>query len=221
MTIEGVDITPGSGKSIAVDTVNVGGGNKEFQILKIALGAEDAFDLVVDSGQQTMANSLPITMASDQLPIVVGKKLKNIALTPTISTSVYVAGYCVGGKLTLTDAMRASGASGLWHSLHIIDRGNQKAALVIQIYNANPTAATLTDHTTVAYSTDLGKVIATVLVTAADYNSAGGISFADIIIDHAVAASGSAHLYASATCVGVPDYVTTTDLTYDFGFIQW
>lgn len=69
MAIEGVDITPGSGKTIAVDTVNVGGGNKEFQVLKIALGAEDALDLVLDSGQQTMANSLPVTIASNQASI--------------------------------------------------------------------------------------------------------------------------------------------------------
>jgi hypothetical protein len=67
MTIESVGITPGSGKNIAVDTVT----SQEYQCIKIALGAEDAMDCLIDSGQQTMANSLPIAIASNQsaLPI--------------------------------------------------------------------------------------------------------------------------------------------------------
>lgn len=62
MAIEYVSITPGAGKNIAVDTI---GGN-EFQIVKLGLGAEDALDNVVDAGQQTMAASVPVVVASDQ-----------------------------------------------------------------------------------------------------------------------------------------------------------
>jgi len=62
MAIDHVSITPGTGKNIAVDTI---GGN-EFQIVKMALGAEDALDNVVDAGQQTMSASVPVAIASDQ-----------------------------------------------------------------------------------------------------------------------------------------------------------
>jgi hypothetical protein len=68
MTIETVSVTPGSGKDIAVDTI----ASKEFQVVKVSLGAEDAHDMLVDSGQQTMANSVPVAIASDQSVIPAG-----------------------------------------------------------------------------------------------------------------------------------------------------
>lgn len=42
------------------------------QVIKISLGADGAFDTLLDSGQQTMANSLPVVLASDQSGIVLG-----------------------------------------------------------------------------------------------------------------------------------------------------
>jgi hypothetical protein len=38
----------------------------KYQVVKVALGAADAVDMHLDSGQQTKANSLPVTIASDQ-----------------------------------------------------------------------------------------------------------------------------------------------------------
>lgn len=38
----------------------------EYQLIKLALGAAGAVDTLVDSGQQTMANSIPVALASDQ-----------------------------------------------------------------------------------------------------------------------------------------------------------
>lgn len=40
-----------------------------FQKMKLALGADGAEDLVVDSGQQTMANSVPVAIASNQTAV--------------------------------------------------------------------------------------------------------------------------------------------------------
>lgn len=45
-----------------------------YQAVKIALGADGAIDTLVDSGQQTMANSVPVALASNQstLPVRIG-----------------------------------------------------------------------------------------------------------------------------------------------------
>lgn len=48
--------------------------------VKVALGADGAEDLVVDSGQQTMANSVPVVIASNQstLPVQAAASTNNI-----------------------------------------------------------------------------------------------------------------------------------------------
>jgi len=53
-------------KIIATDEVTRNAVAEHEQIVKIGLGAEGAHDLVLDSGQQTKANSLPVAIASDQ-----------------------------------------------------------------------------------------------------------------------------------------------------------
>ena len=67
----------------------------------------------------------------------------------------------VGKKITLTDAMRVTGGSGVLQSITVIDVSATKPALELLIFNADPTAATLTDQAAVALSTDISKVIHT------------------------------------------------------------
>jgi len=54
--------TQGAGTTFAADDV----GGVLYPRLKLALGADGAADMDLDSGQQTMANSLPVALASDQ-----------------------------------------------------------------------------------------------------------------------------------------------------------
>ena len=61
-----IQITPGSGATIATDYVTRNSAQEHQQIIKISLGAENYSDLLLDSGQQTSANSMPVTIASDQ-----------------------------------------------------------------------------------------------------------------------------------------------------------
>lgn len=65
MALESIDVDPGTGGSkrpVAVDTA----ASVDIQVVKIALGADGAMDNLVDSGQQAMAASLPVVIASDQ-----------------------------------------------------------------------------------------------------------------------------------------------------------
>jgi len=54
--------TQGAGTNFAADDV----GGVLYPRLKLALGADGAADMDLDSGQQTMANSVPVALASDQ-----------------------------------------------------------------------------------------------------------------------------------------------------------
>ncbi len=59
---KGASSTPPDGTVIATDEV----GSVHYQKIKIALGADGAVDSLVDSGQQVMADSMPVALASDQ-----------------------------------------------------------------------------------------------------------------------------------------------------------
>lgn len=61
MAIESVGITPGVGKDVAVDTVD----GKEFQILKLGLGADGALDNLVDAGPQAGSASIPVALSNE------------------------------------------------------------------------------------------------------------------------------------------------------------
>lgn len=58
---DNISITAGSGTDVATDDI----ASVHYQKVKIALGADNALDTLVDSGQQTMANSVPVVLASD------------------------------------------------------------------------------------------------------------------------------------------------------------
>lgn len=68
---DNVEITSGTGTTIAADEVTRNAVLEKQQIIKVALGADGAHDTLVDSGQQTMANSVPVVVASDQTAIPV------------------------------------------------------------------------------------------------------------------------------------------------------
>lgn len=220
MAIEGVDITPGSGKTVAVDTINVGGGNKEFQILKFALGAEDALDLLVDSGQQVMNNSIPVVLPPDQTPIPVASVRTSVTITPTISITAYEANDCIGGKQTLANAVRTSGGSARLNHIRIIDEDNQKPDLAILVLNADPTSATLTNHSAIVWNGDQTKVELPIRVPTSSYMTVGSIAFVDVFIDENVKPTSGTSLWVVIMCFGLPDFSDINHLTITFYFDQ-
>jgi hypothetical protein len=69
---DNVPITPGAGANIAADEVTRNAVAEKQQIVKISLGADGAFDILLDSGQQLSVNSLPVVLASDQSQVPIG-----------------------------------------------------------------------------------------------------------------------------------------------------
>lgn len=61
-------VTPGSGATIATDEVTWGGATVHLPLGKMALGADGAVE-TISRGQQTAANGLPVSLASDQVTV--------------------------------------------------------------------------------------------------------------------------------------------------------
>lgn len=100
---DNIQTPTGSGSDPAVATDQIGGAH--YQKIKIVLGAENELDAIVDSGQQTMANSLPVVVASNQSPIPVDATPS--APVPTdylpIRLTDGTAFYTAGGGATQAD----------------------------------------------------------------------------------------------------------------------
>lgn len=88
---DNINVTPGTGATVRADEV----GATLIQVVKLALGADGVEDLLLDSGQQTKAASLPVTLASDQDAIPVTGTITAV----TAITNALPAGTNAIGKL--------------------------------------------------------------------------------------------------------------------------
>jgi hypothetical protein len=155
----------------------------------------------------------------------------NRIITPTItvSTDAYTANDCVGGKLTLKNAMRVG--SGILQDLLITDKsGTQKPQLEIYIFDSDPTLAAdgytpsvLTDADTIALNEGADKLLARLDVYPSDYvlEKSGGVYTAHLKnLGVIVTALAGNNLYAAIKCVGTPDFVNADDLGMRFKFMR-
>jgi len=196
---------------------------KELQQLMVR--SDTAAITATVAGPQVGDNEL--VLAAKQLLALTGGGAKiggnTVVITPTITvdTAAYAAGDSIGGKITLTDAMRVSGGTGVLSGITLIDRANQKPALEIFLFDSNPAAATITDQAAFVFSTDDLKVIAKIVVAAADWTTINSKATAELAnLNRVVKASGSANLYAAIVAGGAPDFVASTDLQLRFKFFQ-
>ena len=169
-------------------------------------------------------NGKPVRVSSDSpLPVENPPSLQ-IAPSVTVDTSAYAAGDCIGGKLTLTDAMRVNGGTGILQSLFLMDRsGTQKPALEILIFNSDPSSSTLTDQAAVSiHANDASKIIRRIPIAATDWGLVASNYMADLSPGSRMlqAAAGSKNLYAAIVATGAPDFVASTDLSIRFGLMR-
>ncbi len=146
-----------------------------------------------------------------------------VVITPTITvdTAAYAAGDSIGGKLTLTNAMRESGGTGVLSGLTLIDRANQKPALEIFLFDSDPSAATITDNAAFVFGADDFKVIAKVVVAAADWTTINSKATAELAnLNRVVRAVGSRNLFAAVVATGTPTFAASTNLQIEFKFFN-
>jgi hypothetical protein len=104
---DNIQTAAGSGGDPAVATDEIAGAH--YQKIKIALGAEDELDTLLDAGQQTMANSVPVAIASNQSPVPV----TGTVAVSAVSTSI-VPGTAAAHLGKAEDAAHASGDTGVF-----------------------------------------------------------------------------------------------------------
>lgn len=95
----------------------------------------------------------------------VGGFVTSITVSPTVQATSYAgsnaAPVVIGGLLLFDGAARAANGSGLVQSTRVTFASGSAPSLDVVLFNANPTASTVTDHANLAVvAADLGKVFA-------------------------------------------------------------
>lgn len=149
---------------------------------------------------------------------------ETVVVTPTVTVSAspdYSSGDSIGGKITLTNAVRVSGGTGVLQSIVITDKANQSPEGTILIFDADPSAATITDNAAFVFSTDVTKVIASVPVVTADYATINSTSVATLSnLGRVVKAASGTSLYAAFVTTTAANLASTSDIGLRFTILQ-
>jgi len=101
-----------------------------------------------------------------------------IQATPAVQAAAYAPSQSVGGLITLTGSARIAGGSGLVQAVTAAFTSGSQPFLDVILFNANPTASTLTDRSMVAIAAaDAAKVVGVVQLTTAILLGATAPSF--------------------------------------------
>jgi hypothetical protein len=197
---------PGTGSVVAADDVS----GVLYQRVKLAAGGEGAVTADLDGRALAAGAALYV----DARPVV-----SRIQVTPTVSAaSAYTSGDCLGGLMTITDAARASGGSGVLQAVTVLDKDNERAAIDLLFFNQSVTSAG--DNAAVAFSdTDMANCIG--VMSMPIYNAAWPGSPANAISSLLGVALpyicvGTANLYCQAVVRSTPTYTATDDLIFSF-----
>jgi len=184
---------------------------------------EDLLDRVPSSlGQKTKANSLAVTLASDQT-VGVGSAQTTVQITGSdlgMSASSYVNQEVIGNKVTLTGVTNVKAT--MLVSVILQYAGAALAADVdILIFSADPSASTIADNTTIAINTaDVEKVHAVISVATGDWIEFGTSSIKSFALKQTNVILGSlGNFYACVVAKGAMTGIANA-LAINFGFRQ-
>ena len=152
--------------------------------------------------------------ASTEPAIVVGASTV-VSATPTVSTTAYTAGDCIGGKLTFAGMARANGLTGLIQTAMIHCKSAQTFAADLIVFHTDPAASTFTDNAALALNAaDFDKVALRIPFVAGDWSNLGTPSIAEVSAQgkQYKAAAGATTLYGILVARGTPTLASTSDL---------
>lgn len=152
----------------------------------------------------------------------VGGNSTAAALSFTVSTSpAYTTGDVVGGKITIANALRASGKAALVQDLYVFDAANQKMAGNLLFFNADPTAATITDNSAFAYGSDAAKQIGKIDILVSDWTTINGKATLHLKnLGALVRAASGTTIYAAFVTTSTPTFATSGDLAGALGLLR-
>lgn len=138
-------------------------------------------------------------------------------VTPTITAGAYTGGDVIGGLIEIE--IKGAGGGGTLRRLVIADDADQKAAMTVYLFTAEPSA--IADNAAFAPTiADLQKLVGVVPVAAGDYTTINSNAYGivdDLGIDFFVTGGT---LYAYAVLTSNTTYAAATDLTFRFGYWQ-
>lgn len=152
-----------------------------------------------------------------------GQRSQLVTITPLITATTYAANKQLGTATKVPAAVSATGAGATLMSVVIMDKGNQKSAIDILFFNAQPT--TVADGATfdITDAELVSKFLGRIVVPNTNYKS-NNTSNADVAVGNiwqkVKALSNSADLWCVLVCQGTPTYASTSDLVLSFGFDQ-
>jgi hypothetical protein len=145
---------------------------------------------------------------------VVGASVVKSA-APTVSTTAYTSGDCIGGKLTFTGMARANGLTGLVQTAMIQCKSAQTFAADLIIFHTDPSSTTFTDNSALSVNAaDFDKVALRIPFVAGDWSSLGTPSIAEVSAQGKLyqAAASSQDLYGVLVARGTPTLASTSDI---------
>lgn len=194
--------------------------SKRAQVLVIEDATTRGRKATVSAGGALLTDASATTQPVSISAGVGGKMAVIKDTTAVTASSAYSDGNAVGGKRTLANALGAAG-TGVLESIMLLDRANQKPALEIYIFDADPTNATLTDKTAFVFSTDDLKVLARISVATGDWVTHNSKATACIKGIGAALKSAGTSLYAAVVLNGsTPTFAATTDFQIIVGILQ-
>ena len=200
-----------SGTDIGDVTINNAAGNPVVVSGTVTAAAQPG----VDIGDVTINNPTAT-------PVQTAGWVSVVTVTPTLTAAtIYHVDDAVGGKQTIASAVPATAGSAVLQAITVRDKSNQKAPLSIILFNADPSAATITNHAAFVYSTDISKQITVIDVATNDYTTINGIATAKLRnLAIPVTAVGSASLFAAVvTLVSPGTYAAVSDLDFTYRFM--
>ncbi len=144
-----------------------------------------------------------------------------IDVTLSLDTSIYASGDVLADTQVVTNATRVADLGGIVHSIEVIDKDDQGAALDIYLLDANVSMGTENSGPSIS-DANAASIMARIQVGTGDYYDLGGVKIADMTgLGRIVKpATGTRNFYVSAVNgTGTPTY-TASGLVLRIGILQ-
>lgn len=184
---------------------------------------DNSGSITVDGSVTVSGTATTTAAASEAFMGHVGGVMARCNATITGSTSpAYASGDLVGGKLTLSNAARVSGSSGIVQSAIITSKSLQNNVVFdVVFFNADPSNSTFTDNAAFdIHDNDLDKVIGVAQCNTVIPFSGSSVHQALGLALPFAGSAGSTTLYAAVITRSTTTLAGTTDLTLSVRILQ-
>jgi len=209
---DNVAITAGAGTTVATDELTINATPAQVQRVKLVAGKDGEYTGDV-GGRNVDGDSNRSAIFTD-----VRSKLARLPATPTVSTSpAYSAKDAVGGLLTFSNAVRASGGACRIDSVQVVDKSQQRPDLELILFDRSVTAPT--DNLVFNPSdTELTYVVGVIYIGG--WSDLSTNSVTDIPVGRDVVLNGT-DLYGVLITRSTPTFASTSDIVVTVNVLQY